>query len=116
MGGPKVSVSDFLSKAIQDFFVAFGVVFGASLLAGMSSILTMQPPGPAETMRQLAENVKIWAVVVAIGGTIDPIRFIERSMTEGYFSPAAMQIMLIMCAFLGAHTGTELIRWIVGQR
>jgi len=111
-----MAVTDFLSKAIQDFFVAFGVVFGASLLAGMASILTMQPPGPAETMRQLAENVKIWAVVVAIGGTIDPIRFIEHSVTEGYFSPAAKQILLIMCAFLGAHSGTELVRWICEQR
>jgi hypothetical protein len=111
-----MAMSDFLSKAIQDFFVAFGVVFGASLLAGTSSILTMQPPGPAETMRQLAENVKIWAVVVAIGGTIDPLRFIEHSVTEGYFSPAAKQILLILCAFLGAHSGTELIRWMCGPR
>ena len=111
-----MSATDFLSKAIQDFFVAFGVVFGASMLAGMSSILTMQPPGPGETMRQLSENVKIWAVVVAIGGTIDPIRFIEHSVTEGYFSPAAKQIMLILCAFLGAHSGTELIRWMVAPR
>lgn len=111
-----MTLSDFLSKAIQDFFVAFGVVFGAAMLAGISSIVTMQPPGPAETMRQLADNVKIWAVVVAIGGTIDPLRFIERSVTEGYFSPAAKQIFFILCAFLGAHSGTELIRWMCGPR
>jgi hypothetical protein len=111
-----MAVSDFLSKAIHDFFVAFGVVFGASLFAGMSSIVTMQPPGPAESMRQLAESVKIWAVVVAIGGTIDPLRFIEHSVSEGYFSPAAKQILLILCAFLGAHSGTELIRWICSPR
>lgn len=111
-----VSITDFLSKAIQDFFVAFGVVFGASLLAGMASIATMQPPGPAETMRQLAENVKIWAVVVAVGGSIDPIRFIESSVSAGYISPAVKQILLIVCAFLGAHSATELIRWICGPR
>ncbi|HZG58449.1 YtrH family sporulation protein [Paenibacillus sp.] len=109
-------MSDFLSKAIQDFFVAFGVVFGASMLAGIASVVTMQPPGPSEVMKQLSENVKIWAVVVAIGGTIDPIRFIEHSVTEGYFSPAMKQILLILCAFLGAHSGTELIRWMVGPR
>lgn len=111
-----MAVSDFLSKAIQDFFVAFGVVLGASMLAGMASIVTMQPPGPSEVMKQWSENVKIWAVVVAIGGTIDPIRFIEHSVTEGYLSPALKQILLIVCAFLGAHSATELIRWIVGQR
>jgi len=111
-----MTVSDFLSKAIQDFFVAFGVVFGASMLAGVASVITMQPPGPSEVMKQLSENVKIWAVVVAIGGTIDPIRYIEQSVTEGYFSPAAKQVLLIVCAFLGAHTGTELIRWIAGPR
>jgi hypothetical protein len=107
-----MNTTAFLSRAIQDFFVAFGVIFGASLLAGLSSIVTMQPPGPAVTMRTIAENVKIWAVVVAVGGTIDPIRVIEWNMNEGHLSPAVKQILLIISAFLGAHTGTELIRWI----
>jgi hypothetical protein len=102
--------SEFLTKAIQDFFVAFGVVFGASMLAGVSSILTLQPP--ETTMRQLAENVKIWAVVVAVGGSIDPIRVIEWNINEGHLSPAFKQILLICFAFAGAHSGTELIRWI----
>lgn len=105
-----MSTTEFLAKAIQDFFVAFGVVFGAALLAGVSAVLTMQPP--ATTMNQLAENVKIWAVVVAIGGTIDPIRVIDFGVSAGHLSPAVKQILLIICAFLGAHSGTELIRWI----
>ncbi|WP_199615757.1 YtrH family sporulation protein [Paenibacillus alkalitolerans] len=102
--------SVFLTKAIQDFFVAFGVVFGASMLAGVSSIITMQPP--SSTMRLLAENVKIWAVVVAVGGTIDPLRVIDWNINEGHLSPAFKQILLIFCAFAGAHSGTELVKWI----
>ncbi len=105
-----MGITDFLTKAVQDFFVAFGVVFGAAMLAGVSSILTMQPP--ATTMRMLAENVKIWAIVVAVGGTIDPIRMIEYNMQEGYLSPAFKQILLILCAFAGAYSGTELVKWL----
>lgn len=105
-----MGTSEFLTKAIQDFFVAFGVVFGAAMLAGVSSVITMQPP--ATTMRVLAENVKIWAVVVAVGGSIDPIRVIEYNIQEGYLSPAFKQILFILFAFAGAYSGTELVKWL----
>lgn len=102
--------ASFLSRAIVHFFVAFGVVLGASLMAGCSSLLTWQPPGPVVTMRLVAAQVKIWAIVVAVGGTIDPIRVIEWNMTQGDVTPAFKQLFLIVCAFLGAHCGTTLIR------
>ncbi|MFC5468882.1 YtrH family sporulation protein [Cohnella suwonensis] len=99
----------FMTKAAFSFFIAFGVVVGAALLAGIGSVLLMTPP--KVKMVQVAENLKIWAIVAAVGGTIDPIRVIESNVTEGYLTPAMHQVGYIMFAFLGAHMGTELVLW-----
>ncbi|MCF2943889.1 MULTISPECIES: YtrH family sporulation protein [Paenibacillus] len=99
-----------LAKAAMDFCIAFGVIIGGSLMAAVGSVLVS---GSAATaMYDTAMRLKIWAIVVAIGGTIDPVRVIEYNMQEGHLSPVAQQIMFIGFAFLGAHMGTELIRWI----
>ena len=100
----------FLTKLIMHYSIAFGVVLGASMLAGISAALTLQPP--SNTMRSIAENIKIWAVVAAVGGTIDPIRAIESNILVGELNPVIKQILLIASAFLGAYTGTRLVQWI----
>ncbi|CAM4116478.1 YtrH family sporulation protein [Paenibacillus alkaliterrae] len=103
-------MSYFLSKAGLDFFIAFGVVIGGSMLAGIGSVFMLLPP--ATTMVDTAARLKIWAIVAAIGGSIDPVRVIESNITAGHLSPAAQQICFILIAFLGAHLGTELVRLI----
>jgi hypothetical protein len=102
-------MDDFFTKAAFSFFIAFGVVIGGTLLAGVGSVFLMTPP--KEKMIQVASNLKIWALVAAVGGTIDPIRVIESHLLDGYLSPAVQQIGYILFAFLGAHMGTELIQW-----
>lgn len=99
-----------LSKALLDFFIAFGVVVGGAMLAGIGSVLVLSPP--STMMMDTASRLKIWALVASVGGTIDPMRVIESNMLEGHLSPVAQQLLFILCAFLGAHTGTELIRLI----
>lgn len=100
----------FITKLILHFSISFGVVLGASMLSGISAVITLQPP--ALTMRSISENIKIWAVVAAIGGTIDPIRAIESNFLDGQLHSAIKQILLIASAFLGAYSGTRLIAWI----
>ncbi|CAG7646684.1 Sporulation membrane protein YtrH [Paenibacillus solanacearum] len=100
----------FVSKCLLDFFVAFGVVLGGTMLAGISAVFTLEPP--VYRMTSVAEQIKIWAMVAAIGGTIDPIRAIETNFIEGHISPAIKQIVYIVCAFTGAHMGSTLIQWI----
>jgi len=97
------------AHAVLDFFIAFGVVMGGAMLAGMAALFLWRPP--AETVLEIAGRIKIWAVVVAVGGSIDPIRVIEANVLEGYLSPAVQQIGYIVCAFLGAHLATELVQW-----
>lgn len=103
----------FLSKTAIDFFIAFGVVTGGALLAGVGSVLVLQTPGT--TMLETAAKLKIWAIVAAVGGTIDPMRVIESNMLEGHLSPVVQQVCIILTAFLGAHMGTELIKMICGE-
>ncbi|NBD26085.1 YtrH family sporulation protein [Paenibacillus glycinis] len=103
-------MDSFFTKATIDFFIAFGVVFGGSMLAGMGSVFVMA--APAAIMLDTASRLKIWALVAAVGGTIDPMRVIESNMMDGHLSPVVLQIGYILCAFLGAHMGTELVRWL----
>jgi hypothetical protein len=95
---------------IMNFLVAFGVVLGGSLLSGIGAVLTLK--APAVMMEYWADKIKIWALVVAVGGTIDPLRVIESNVLEGHLSPAIKQIVSILCAFLGAHMGTSLVHLI----
>ncbi|WP_336784568.1 YtrH family sporulation protein [Paenibacillus sp. MMO-177] len=99
-----------LSKAGLDFFIAFGVVVGGSMLAGIGSVFLLLPP--TSMMLSTAANLKIWAIVAAVGGSIDPMRVIESNIVEGHLSPAVLQIAYIAIAFLGAHMGTELVKLI----
>jgi hypothetical protein len=102
-----------LAKAALDFFIAFGVVLGGSMLAGIGSVIVLMPS--ASIIYVTAERLKIWAIVAAVGGTIDPLRVIETNMLEGHLSPVAQQICYIVAAFLGAHMGTELVRMIIRE-
>ncbi|MHB1126736.1 MAG: YtrH family sporulation protein, partial [Bacillota bacterium] len=49
------------------FFVALGVVLGAALVGSLAAVLVGEPP--IRTMTRLAQEIKIWAIVAAIGGT-----------------------------------------------
>ncbi|TCZ75312.1 sporulation protein [Paenibacillus albiflavus] len=103
-------MTSFVSKMIDEFFIAFGVVIGGCILAGIAAVITLK--NPTEQMELISENIKIWAVVVAVGGTIDPIRSIQSNFLDGQISPAIKQILYILAAYLGAHLATTLIQWI----
>jgi len=56
------------------------------------------------------------ALAAAIGGTIDPMRVIESNMVVGNLSPAIKQVLYLGFAFLGAHMGSELVKWVCSSR
>jgi len=102
-------MASFFVKALLDFFIAFGIVLGGTLLAGIGAVITFQPP--ADTMHHIADHLKIWAVVAAIGGTIDPIRAMESHFWMGNLNLVCKQLLYIFVSFLGAHFSTELMYW-----
>lgn len=107
-------MSTFLSKAILDFFIAFGIVIGGAMVGGVGAVISLQPP--TQTMLDVADRIKIWALAAAIGGTIDPMRVIESNFLGGNLSPAIKQILFLLSAFLGAHMGSELVKWVCGGK
>lgn len=107
-------MNPFFSRILLDFFTAFGIVLGGTILAGISSVIILQPP--IDTMRYIAEHLKIWAVVAAIGGTIDPIRVMESNFWMGNLNLVCKQLLYIFVSFLGAHFSTQLIYWVCRDR
>ncbi|MFC7442838.1 YtrH family sporulation protein [Laceyella putida] len=101
----------FWTTTILDFLIALGVVLGGVMLGGLGAFLT--DDYPMFKMLRLAEQLKIWAMVAAIGGTIDMIKNIEITIMGGQINLALQQLSFIISAFLGAHTGTVLIRWLI---
>ncbi len=101
----------FISSLIMHFFVAFGVVLGGTFIGGLGSLLARGPP--VSSMFKLADQLKIWAIVAAIGGTIDVFRVLETGFLGGQLSPAAKQLCYILSAFSGAHIATLLLRWLL---
>lgn len=84
------------------------------MVGGVGAVLSMQPP--TTTMVEIAGRIKIWALAAAVGGTIDPMRVIESNMVDGNLSPAIKQILYLVFAFLGAHMGSELVKWVCNGR
>ncbi|PWA11122.1 sporulation protein [Pueribacillus theae] len=99
----------FLITLIIAFFVAIGVVVGGSIIGGIGAFLINEPP--MKTIAQLANNLKIWALVAAIGGTFDMITNLERGLFYGTPTEIVKQILLVMFAMSGAYTGTQIIQW-----
>lgn len=98
-------------KMIMYYFVAFGVVIGGSLFGGLGAFLVKQPP--IETMEDLSEQLKIWALVVALGGTFDSFKVFESSIFNGNLFSMAKQILFITVAMIGAYTGQLVVHWLV---
>ncbi|QKG83937.1 sporulation protein [Kroppenstedtia pulmonis] len=104
-------MGEFWSTTILNYFIALGVVLGGTLLGGIGAFLGNSPP--MDAMMKLSEQLKIWALVAALGGTFDTIRSFEVNILGGQLSQVGQQLIFILSAFFGAHVGTLLIRWFI---
>lgn len=103
----------FWSAIILDFFVAFGVVVGGSIMGGVGALIGHHHLTPMASMEQLVGQLKIWALVAALGGTVDMLRSVENNILEGHLGLVAQQILMLLSAFAGAHVGYLLIMWLI---
>lgn len=99
---------------IMNFYVAFGVLVGGSLIGGIGAFLTGHPP--LDQIHELALKLKIWAIVAAIGGTFDTFISIERGIFEGTHGDVAKTLMMVFSALCGAQTGTLIIQWLTQEQ
>jgi len=105
-----IILTNFYTSVVQIFLIAFGVVIGASIFAGISAILTDHPP--LRAMINLASSIKIWAMAIALGGTFSSFEVIDKGLFEGELKSIIKQIIYIFIALLGANAGYSFIKLI----
>ncbi|MGM7702315.1 YtrH family sporulation protein [Pseudalkalibacillus sp. Hm43] len=106
-------VRDFVATNIINFFVAFGIIVGGSVIGAIGMTLMGKPP--FESMNALSRSLKIWAIVAAIGGTFDTINNFERGLFNGTTLEVINQCIYIIAALIGANTGESVINWITQE-
>ncbi|ASS92145.1 MAG: sporulation protein [Bacillaceae bacterium] len=99
----------FIATFIKVYFIALGVIFGGSLIGGIGAYITGD--APLTSIFRMANKLKIWALVAAIGGTFDAFYSFERGIFEGATKDIVKQILLIISAMGGSQTGWLLISW-----
>ncbi|MFX3623929.1 MAG: YtrH family sporulation protein [Ectobacillus sp.] len=100
----------FFSLLITSYFIAFGVMLGGSLIGGIGSFLVGEPP--FTMIKRFSENLRIWAMVAAIGGTFDTFYSFERGIFLGETKDIIKQALLILFAMGGMQTGLTIIKWL----
>ena len=103
----------FFSLLIISYFIAFGVILGGSLIGGFGEFLIGKPT--LTYINQFAQNLRIWALVAAIGGTFDTFYSFERSFFGGDMKDIVKQILLIFFATGGMQTGLIIIKWLTQE-
>lgn len=105
-----VNLLNIYINVVHIFLVAFGVVVGSSMFNGLGAIITGSPP--LKAMLDLARSTKIWAVAVALGGSLSSFNVIDKGLFYGDFKGLIKQAIYILVALLGANTGYLFIRLI----
>ena len=100
------------TTAILTFFVSLGVILGGSLFGALGASIVGRPP--MNTMLELAEEMKIWALVAALGGAFGVIKAFETGLIGGQPLQLMQQLILVCCAFGGAHSGFVILSFMAG--
>lgn len=103
-------MNGFISNTIYNFLIAFGVITGASIFAGIAALINDHPP--LKTMLDIAGSIKIWAVAVALGGTFSSFEVIEKGIFKGEIRSIIKQAICVVVALMGANVGFNFIKLI----
>ncbi|MGG0719767.1 YtrH family sporulation protein [Robertmurraya massiliosenegalensis] len=103
----------FFSLLIDSYFIALGVLLGGALIGGIGAFLSGKPL-MTEIFR-ISSQIRIWAIVAAIGGTFDAVYSFERGLFDGDTKDIFKTFLLILAALGGAHTGSFLITLLTGE-
>ncbi|MCY0863722.1 MAG: sporulation protein [Sulfobacillus sp.] len=94
--------------AFVPFFLAMGVTLGGGLLGSFGQWLAGQPEiNPA----LIAYRIRIWAVAMAIGGTLTVFEQLEQHLTSRALGDAGKTALLVGVAYLGAEIGFWVVAW-----
>ena len=97
----------FFESIIYSFLVAFGIVLGASISAGVGALLNNPPP--LKTMLDMADSIKIWAIAAGLGGTFSALEVLEKGLFQGEVRSILKQVVFILPPIWGANMGCRFI-------
>ncbi|KAB3537800.1 sporulation protein [Alkaliphilus pronyensis] len=103
----------FFQNILYNFFISLGVMIGGCFFGGVAATLNGHPP--LKTMLDLCNRIKVWAIIVALGGTIPSIKVLEIGIFNGEVRGLVKQVVYILSALLGAHIGYMLIYYLEGS-
>lgn len=97
-----------IKKSTLVFFTAMGIVIGGSVIGGISSLLLGERP--IETIYTLAQELKLWAIITAIGGTFATFESLDKGLFHGEIRMLIKQIIYILVSLMGAQLGEILVK------
>lgn len=101
-----------ITRMVTVFFIALGVVIGGTFIGGLSAIFTKD--SPLKMMDEIAQRIKLYAVVSSIGGTFKNLRLLEGSIFQGELSVIMQQVLVLIVGFIGANIGVLIIKGLIG--
>lgn len=102
----------FGQKLVLVFFTACGVMLGAALLGSLGAALVREPP--VSVMLRIAQEIKIWAIAAAIGGTFSTFEVFESGLFRGEVIAVARQLCYVLSSLAGAQFGYFMILALAG--
>jgi hypothetical protein len=101
-------------RLLSSFLVALGVTLGGSLSGAAASLLV--GGHPMDRLRFLADEMRLWGILVAMSGSFEPLRGIEQGIFAGQGRALLRQVVLLLVAMLGANLGYYLLQHLAGRK
>ncbi len=100
-------------KLLGNFLIALGVTLGGSLSGAAASLL--MGGHPLDRLRFLADEMRLWGILVALSGSFEPLRGLEQGLFGGQGRVMVRQILFLLAAMVGAHLGYLLLNQVAGK-
>lgn len=97
---------------IPPLFLAWGVTFGGGLMGALGEWLVGRPEADPT---QIAFRTRIWAVAIAIGGTMTAFEHIERGLARGALPQIVRDLLVLGAAYSGAQGAVWCLRVLVSR-
>lgn len=94
------------------FCTALGVILGGAIIGSLSGLIAAE--SPYYRMQRLAGDMKLWAVVVALGGSWPTLRAMDSGLFQGDIPTLLRQIGLMVSGLSGAQIGYWIIVTLTG--
>ncbi len=101
-------------RLLSNFLVALGVTLGGALSGAAASLLV--GGHPMDRLRFLADEMRLWGILVAVSGSFEPLRGIEQGLFAGQGRVLVRHVFYLLVAMVGANLGYFLLQHLAGRK